>query len=348
MKYLTLPLLLLASVSQVSAYEIDIKSKLKTNGTEIVYKNTSTKGRPIHENLIIESVLAAKLPGYSDRDKLRLIEELVLGVRWNDDPLHMFRKHVMVGILSFSHSCKQKISKKIDVRWDLFYRTHCGDMQFLHSMASSESEVAADTYYKMLAWLEFTYKVATGAIPVNLYFRSIQYRMSERGAEQFKTFMISDNNGRSKWRAAGMFSFDCTRTAITRTLECEYLKFSRETIQNIALGSLLHVLQDSYSNSHTKRNMDGEVQSYGAYTLQDKGLHAERDRAMYEAYRESLILTSARIIENVISDREREYPFDTVVRPNLDSWKTVKDTHIEPSISPIDFSVPASDLGLAK
>ncbi|WCP69645.1 hypothetical protein LYZ37_16635 [Vibrio tubiashii] len=347
MKYWLAVLVVL--VQNVHAYELDMKSKLDADKFE--YKNTKTikgMGKPVHENLIVQSVLAAHLPHYSEEDKRELIEGLVLGVRWNDDPLHMFRLHSVTASALFAHSCKRKTAEKINVQWDLFYRSHCGDMQFLHAMASKKQESAQETYQKLEAWLEFTYKTSTGSLPTDLRFRSVHFRMSPQAAATFKAVMIHPNGGRSLWRAEGMFSFDCTRSWFGGEIECEYIKFSKENIRNIALGSLLHVIQDSYSESHTQRDTSGKIVRFGAYTMQDKGEHAKKDESVTTPHKVSLVDVSAKIIEAALADRQKSYPFDTVVRTELDSWARVKSEYLLPVILPnVPTSTP-SNLGLGK
>lgn len=336
-------------VFPISAHEIDLKSKLKQTGNELKFKDTKNgKGKPIHENLIVQSVLSANLPSYTYKDKLRLINDLVVGVRWNDDPLHMFRNHTAVGVLSFVDSCKKKTTKEIDVYWDLLYRSHCGDMQFLHSMASKENEIAGQTYEKIMSWLEFTYKTSTGSMPSDLRFRSVHYRMEEAASSTFKEIMIAPNGDRSMWLADVMFSFDCTRTMIKRKAKCSYLNFNKEKVRNIALGSFLHLLQDSYSESHTKRNEDGRLVMFGAYTLQNKNEHADKDKSETPPFKDELVTSSAKIIELVINDRKSIYKFDKINRVAMDSWPLIKVKYIEPIMLPLNMSTYPSSLGLDK
>lgn len=333
------------------SYELDLNSKLNTTSGEPIYKNTKTikgKGKPIHENLIVASVLKANLPNYTHQEKLNLIKELVIGVRWNDDPLHMFQKHLTVGALSFSHSCDDDISKKINEKWDLFYRSHCGDMQFLHAMASKEYERAKITYEKIISWLEFSYKTATGSIPSDLRFRSVGHRMEPENAKTFQEIMISKHGGRSMWSADLMFSFDCTRTTFRRELKCSHLNFSKESIRNIALGSLLHILQDSYSESHTKRNQSGSITTFGVYTSQDKNKHSKKDTVLSTPFKDNLINISAEIIEAVIEDRQQSYKFSGTEPLKMDSWSLVKSRYIEPVIRPLDMYTFPNNLGLNK
>ncbi|MFQ1894832.1 hypothetical protein ACK36D_15535 [Aeromonas veronii] len=333
------------------SYELDLESKLNATSGEPIYDDTETikgKGKPIHENLIVASVLKANLPNYTYQEKLNLIKELVIGVRWNDDPLYMFQEHLAVGALSFWHSCEDDISKKINEKWDLFYRSHCGDMQFLHAMASKEYERAKITYAKMISWLEFTYKTATGSMSSDLRFRSVDYRMEPLNAHTFKEIMISKHGGRSMWNADIMFSFDCTRGAVRRDLECSQLNYNKSKIRNIALGSLLHILQDSYSESHTKRNQSGNITTFGVYSTQNKSKHSEKDTEFFSPFKEHLIDISAKIIETVVKDRQLSYKFNETTPLEMDSWSLVQSRYIDSVIRPLDMYSFPNHLGLKK
>ncbi|MCL2912826.1 hypothetical protein L2725_03335 [Shewanella corallii] len=339
-------LLIYAPWERTEAFQLDLDSKLKSENGAWYFNDSkfiSGKGVPVHESLILKSVLAANLPQLNDEEKVNLIEDLVIGVRWNDDPLQMFRQDILGGALTFKHSCKKDIAEKVDSEWDLHYRTHCGDMQFLHAMASSESEVAADTYKKMIAWMEYSYRVATGSLHGDLYFKGVHYRMTGENAKIFKSIMLEGNPKRKMWRADGLFSLKCKRRS---DLKCEQIPFSQETTRNIALGSLLHVLQDSFSRSHTARNSSGELLYFGFYNDQRQILHNALDREYVPPTEIELINISAKIIEAVVNDRYRDYPFDKVIRTELDSWGEVSKEVIVPALRPVRMESKATDLGL--
>ncbi len=63
------------------------------------------------------------------------------GVRWNDDPLRLLndgRTYVYSGAY-FTHGQRVSVKDptKIGITWNTHYRSHYGDMQFLHAMAFS-------------------------------------------------------------------------------------------------------------------------------------------------------------------------------------------------------------------
>lgn len=150
----------------------------------------------------------------------------------------------------------------------LLYRVHFGDMQFLHSMASCEGEEAQVTKGKIMMWAEFTYKLAIGELDRGVELRKI-------GIPGMET--LFKNRG---WTAQQLF----TRGDPTYRGEQDF--------RNFAFGSLLHLVEDSFSLSHTERDepsgakcdaapeqyKPGKILTFHAYINQDKRKHADADK----------------------------------------------------------------------
>jgi hypothetical protein len=138
------------------------------------------------------------------------------------------------------------------------------------------------------------------------------------------------NNGttRLEWQPEWLFTLDCSRwftsrglffTAPLTELKCvdHNNKFAEQEIQDIALGSLLHLLQDSFSRSHVLRERSngvemsavsgvGRILQFGNYLMQDQERHGKADLIISEEHlHEEFDLTdiSARIIEWVVQQR---------------------------------------------
>ena len=155
----------------------------------------------------------------------------------------------------------------------VLYRSHFGDMQFLHSMASSEQERAGETKQKIMAWAEFMYRIALGEIT--------------RGTSIKKTG-IGDIDSLFTHR------YDTIQTLFVSDAPREYK--ADENLHLFAMGVLIHMVSDSFSDSHVEREMQrgqncrnvsgkhnpGWVRSFHVYTLQDSAAHseAESDRAL--------------------------------------------------------------------
>jgi hypothetical protein len=140
----------------------------------------------------------------------------------------------------------------------LLHRVHYGDLQFLHSMASDPLEKAGETLDKILMWAEFCYKVATGVVAPQ----------TELGQVQVAGFPALWEGRFRSWSVAYLF----TPTG------------AADAAKGKALGSMLHMLQDSFCASHVERvgaKRRGEdvarIKSFHAYPAQDSKRHGRAD-----------------------------------------------------------------------
>lgn len=147
----------------------------------------------------------------------------------------------------------------------LVYRSHFGDLQFLHSMASWNGETMGQTKTQILMWAEFTYKVATQNIGPKTPVSAVK---NIKGFEQVLGRYWSD--------VGGLFTFGVN-------------EYSNQ-IPDVAFGSLLHMVQDSFSRSHVWRDAPagvcdakegapkaGQVRAFYAYNSQNPNEHGKRD-----------------------------------------------------------------------
>lgn len=309
----------MATLNSAHAFKLDPSSKLDPSG---FYKKRFFE--PVHENLTIKAVNAAKIPDSLKNDPA-FLSSLIRGVRWNDDPLSMAKKRPQDFYIYYKDSCRR--SEEVDPSWDILYRTHCGDMQFLHAMASKNSEIALNTKELMLMWAEFSYRIAAGDIDKDLRFRSIGKKLGKRSAALFNYVMTFDGRARMEWQPETLFTLDCKRTLSVgevfntgrpTRLKCKDTnnRYSAEAIQNIALGSLLHLLQDSFSGSHVSREGSkvgvskisgaGIINQFGIYTAQDENSHGHADINMEELSEDmglSLTYLSSKLIELAVNQR---------------------------------------------
>lgn len=149
----------------------------------------------------------------------------------------------------------------------LVLRVHFGDLQFLHSMASRDGEVPFVTRQRILMWAEFAYRVATG------YFRRDTV-LNQTGIEGMKE--LSGNRG---WTVQQIFTIG----------DPTYRK--EQDIRDLAFGSLLHMVSDSFAHSPTEREEPtgayckeepthlepGRIKNFHAYSRQDHKKHADED-----------------------------------------------------------------------
>lgn len=219
---------------------------------------------------------------------------VIAGVRWNDDPPFQLRSDQAKGT-----SCKTTYAdgRPMTIRFitqprcwgELFLaaekqikanperafnaanqstlplRSHFGDLQFIHSMASANGEDPTETRKKILGWAEFTWGVINGDYTLGTWLKDVKLPV----IEQFF--------GTSGWRVQELF-----------TLGDPSL---RAHLGDVAFGSLLHMVEDSFAAGHVNRlepvhgekcansqhRAPGPIQEFHSYTHQDSDKHAEAD-----------------------------------------------------------------------
>lgn len=200
----------------------------------------------IHESLTLAALLSgdfgAVAQGTTVDNAGNDAWEFIRGVVWNDDP----------DSLLFTDSASQNHTYSMGVDWLRKYkkgasewnsndsgryrnptgRSHYGDLQFLHSMASSLGEQPQETKRKILIWLEVMYKLATGD--------------GVQASTELQHTKIDE--------------FCPVASLPPSWLGFGYL-FQKESpfqglnVQHRALGSIFHVIQDSYAVGHTRRTL---------------------------------------------------------------------------------------------
>jgi hypothetical protein len=159
-------------------------------------------------------------------------------------------------------------------RGNLMTRSHFGDLQFLHAMANEDGVPPNETRKKVLEWLEFAWKVATREIRP-------QTRLNAVGIPT-----IAEHFGCTEWTVADIYILGRNDRLLPR-------------VHEIALGSVLHTVQDSFAGGHTTRESVAppeicpgttiakppRVVEFHSYIGQDAHKHDARDtrQAMVEA-----------------------------------------------------------------
>jgi hypothetical protein len=230
-------------------------------------------GEPVHESLTQQSLKAAGLIGIGDTYTSTEAWEYIRGAIWNDDPEGLlfddqdwlrrptttnYSSGIEFGRNFQSGESEAAAGERMGPNEiSLLKRSHFGDMQFLHGMAL-DGEKAAKTRANILNWAEFTYKVGTGEIT---------------GSTILKAVTVPGI--RSLFPLLGNLRVD--------ELFCikENLRGLGD-VRKRALGSLLHMIQDTYSESHTEREAlgtmkRGKIRSFHSYAEQDPEKHAEKD-----------------------------------------------------------------------
>lgn len=212
---------------------------------------------------------------------------VIAGTEWNDNPpfylkqssidacqdaitreeaIQLPKKSVCWAKLMKDAEKKAKSGMKYDYASGaaLALRVHYGDLQFLHSMASQDGEDPAFTRQRVLMWAEFTWKVATGDFVLGT-------RLDQTSIEGMSLLF---SNG---WSVQQLFTLG----------DPTY----RRQIKEVAFGSLLHMISDSFALSHTDRVEStgdtckgfpdvyepGRIRNFHSYALQDHKKHGEED-----------------------------------------------------------------------
>jgi hypothetical protein len=281
-RLLLLFLALLISSHTASGFEINpnhhspdtIKRSLKSEYKAFLSRLT----RPTHEELTRLSLQCAAstekldwcgLDPVAGDIKRRFVEESAIhGTRWNDDPNNFFR--VDNEVQWFYWLKAAGIKKEITTENPLEYRSHYGDLQFLHGMARSTTS-PLDTRDSVMNWSRFAYDVAAGQI-------SPSATMSELASQyRFARFFTQTSKGR--WTVRKLFTN--VGDVLCRPNCPPDISATDEEVAALALGALLHTIQDSLSASHVDRvTEDGasRVAAWLDYRMQDPGCHGDADK----------------------------------------------------------------------
>lgn len=251
------------------------------------------KHPPVHEALTICALINSDFnlcptTTYTSaiRNRQKQVLEILRGIIWNDDPANKLfhndpNDNFSMGIgKDFAVQFADGVVFDVDCTkhgWfghkNIIARSHFGDMQFLHSMADEVGEKAEETKRKILTWLEVMYKVAIGEI-------STQTKMTD--------VQISGEFG-EEWPFRRLFDAGTT-PAVHETVH-DLITSGEPNItvlhQHRALGSCVHLIQDSFARGHCQREditeKEGTVKRYGkiisfhTYKGQDAEEHSKYD-----------------------------------------------------------------------
>ena len=263
-------------------------------------------GDPVHETI---TRVAAERVGL-----IHEIDNLTRGVFWNDDPCADLFSGSLSDVLSPSFGLiwywdftdAKSIAEKhldsnfgsespaifSDLECPMLGRSHFGDLQFLHAMASDKNERKEKTLNMIFIWSEFVYKLSIGEI---------------------KDYEVI--NEKSETEGLALLLKDST-LATPRNL----LRSSKSDITQMrAIGSLLHVVQDSYAKGHTERENMNEIIKFHSYVGQDEELH-RRDDKWYDGENEIEKLMNTPGVPYALDASTRILTFYKEKAP----WKDVK------------------------
>ena len=259
---------------------------------------------PVHENVTLAALIKSSVgvPTTTKVGSDQAVNEFFRGVIWNDDPAILLFDENKYDNWDFSSGIIWKNqfdtagkASANDLK-NLTGRSHYWDMQFLHGMAAAIGEDPKDTQAKVLLWAEFMYKLSINegimdtdtlkSVPVTSKFGSTTYSVN--------SFFTG---------ATDPLETDTINTLLNRNTKCVFLNNSRR-----AIGSLMHLIQDSFAKGHVRRVLKnpgdlkpgttdqfqpgkfgdyGDIQNFHCYKGQN---HDDHDK--YDKYDTSLLDTS--------------------------------------------------------
>ncbi len=265
-------------------------------------------------------------------------QAVIDGTRWNDNPPFMVKPDFLLpNGKAISPKCVNetiKLPRKAYCWKDVFTtssdraqrkfftnrngvilnRSHFGDMQFLHSMASRVGDLAQDTKLSILMWAEFAYKVASGSIPANTPLKDVHVSGFEKlfrgqGATVENLFLMGDETYRGS------------------------------QLKDFAFGTLLHMVQDSFSESHVSRDLSTQgalcncqytdrspatIEKFLVYSPQDSAQHKDEDT--YGALKKDVLQYSPNVIDvgKILIKFYEELKDKQKSNPEYSNWDVVK------------------------
>ncbi len=206
------------------------------------------------------------------------------GAVWNDDPEGLLHDTTSLGFglgkpttqkyssgILFAKAFKKAEKKalrgeQIGPQDRMTARSHFGDLQFLHGMALAGEE-AATTQANMLMWTEFTYRVGRGEIPITTRIQDVPNSLTGKGHKE-------------KFRALFPPNVEVAQLNVEQFFGVK--EGGPGDAKARAIGSLLHMVEDSFTESHTEREelgggLVGRIKSFHAFAGQDKALHHRAD-----------------------------------------------------------------------
>jgi hypothetical protein len=202
----------------------------------------------------VPSLSDPKSPDYDPQKAPTSHQQFIRGVVWADDPMGLLfdeepgTTNYSSGIAWYQHY--KRGEKGIFDPDDLIARSHFGDLQFFHGMASRDGETPRVTKTHMLDWARFLIDVATARTPADTQVRDV------RGIK--KLFPAHGN-----WTIKQLLG---------------WAKASDVDARQRAVGALFHMIQDSYAHGHVERDeKTGDIVEFHAYGRQDEAEHGKYD-----------------------------------------------------------------------
>lgn len=188
---------------------------------------------------------------------------LLSGSEFNDDPEGILRRDLpeLEAVRDYLHA--SGFHSEMEEKGTLTNRSHYGDLQFLHAMASTCNEKRYITQKNIIDYVAENFNLAK-SIDANLHDDSALKSILERPVTQkdYYHFFIRGKSTTVKklFYPDNQFEHGDLPKNEFEELSSEEQRLEQSTaIALVAFGSALHVIQDSYSTSHVKRDGDDKT-----------------------------------------------------------------------------------------
>lgn len=158
------------------------------------------------------------------------------------------------------------------------YQSHYGRLASMHAMAKDQNEPAANTKAELQTWFNFLNELSTGEATIkNAQQIALNHKkmkeMFSGGSMQFEDIIDTEDDTKIRLRSIGM---------------------------------MLHLIQDSYTTSHCKRNEDGELEKFYWYEAQDSDKHKAHDDVA-DKHKASMLEECTNCLESVLDKTKYDY-----------------------------------------
>lgn len=166
------------------------------------------------------------------------------------------------------------------------YQSHFGNLASMHAMSKTPGEAASTTKKELVAWFDFLNDVALGNITIvpNKKIASDNVHISGMftgGDIEYEQIFDTDNTSKIRYRALGM---------------------------------MLHIIQDAYTDSHCERNANGELVKFFYYNYlspEDIAQHHVGDKAK-DVYKHILSQECKNCVKSILIDKNK-YHYTPVI-----------------------------------
>lgn len=171
-----------------------------------------------------------------------------------------------------------------------FYQSHYDKLSALHCMAHVDDMTPTITHSKVINWLNLMQEISQNGDPDLLQTFTPTFPDEDENIEERLNFTIGD---------------------LMDTDEVSIAKYR-------AIGMILHIIQDSFTASHCKRNTSTlEIEEFYCYRKQSKSIHADNDYVK-KVLRDYMLSISYEVLADLIDghhvDFDLYFPLSKVAR----------------------------------